>query len=342
MVENNTKWFAGLEALRGLLFILIFLSHSGSFITSYGLWGGAAVSTFFIMGGFLSGYKYRYHDVNIFNECIFNLWKKIKKFYTLYFIMLLVAALGLNKGSLKVFVENLLLVQSWFGRESALSFNWISWFLSSIMFCYLIDPIINRLSNRIEDKEYKFLFVFVALLIGFECIFSYIWRGNAEPDSNGYYVLYLSPYARLIDYSIGIIVGKIYRNITVEINENTSTLFEGLALLIYIFILAIGDHIPYNIKATTIWAVPSIVIVILFANSNGRIAKWCASNNFLRYLGKRSFELFLIHRMVLVFFERFACSPISVLSSFIVSILAAETYRSMEKLVKEMIKIRKK
>ena len=167
---------------------------------------------------------------------------------------------------------------------------------------------------------------------------SFIWRGHAEPNSEGYYVLYYSPYARLIDYSIGILVGKIYRNITIAMKEDVSTFFEGFALLIYIFILAIGDHIPYNIKATVIWVLPSMIIVILFANTYGRITKWCASNAFFKYLLKKSFELFLIHRMVLVFFAKFACAPLSVLTAFIVSILAAETYASVAKLVKELKK----
>lgn len=34
------EWFAGLQSLKGILFIMVFLSHCGDFFPSCSLWGG--------------------------------------------------------------------------------------------------------------------------------------------------------------------------------------------------------------------------------------------------------------------------------------------------------------
>ena len=47
-------WFNGLQALRAVLFIVVFISHSGVFVDVPGHLGSIGVSSFFILSGFLS------------------------------------------------------------------------------------------------------------------------------------------------------------------------------------------------------------------------------------------------------------------------------------------------
>lgn len=49
------RWFYGLQSFRAILFIMVYISHSGNFFHSIGVWGAAAVEGFFILSGFLGG-----------------------------------------------------------------------------------------------------------------------------------------------------------------------------------------------------------------------------------------------------------------------------------------------
>lgn len=58
-MSEKKIWFNGLQSLRAMLFFVVYLSHSIGFHTQYVIYGGAAVSTFFVLSGFLSGYFYK-------------------------------------------------------------------------------------------------------------------------------------------------------------------------------------------------------------------------------------------------------------------------------------------
>lgn len=152
-------WFEGLQVLKAILFIMIFLGHSGKFIATYGLLGGAAVAPFFVISGFLSGHGYdESNDKEIWAiACFKSLWKKLIKFYPLYFITLLFA-LYLKDGLLEGFLRHVFLIQSYFGdAEATMAFNSVGWFLSSIMLSYLLAPLINRICCRIKRVAHIYL-----------------------------------------------------------------------------------------------------------------------------------------------------------------------------------------
>lgn len=185
---DKKEWFDGLQALRGILFLLVFISHSGDFFPSNGAWGGAAVEIFFVLSGFLSGYFYDETVRLSLANCFLSLKKKIMAFWPLYMIMLFVSVYYRNDG-LATFIKCIFLTQSYFGNtETALSFNWPSWFLSSILLSYFLSPVLNKLCKKIESKS----LLLMLLLFMFQISFAFYWKNMAEPYSFGYYYIYIS------------------------------------------------------------------------------------------------------------------------------------------------------
>jgi len=92
--QNENNKAIQLQFLRFIAFLFIFLLHSDYWHMKFmpGANGGiCAVSFFFILSGFVTGYSGYNKDVKIGIKEIFSeLWKKIKKFYPLYFCMVII------------------------------------------------------------------------------------------------------------------------------------------------------------------------------------------------------------------------------------------------------------
>lgn len=52
-MRDEKRNFPGIESLRGICSILVFLAHCGGFIPSFGLWGGGSSLNVFCSIGFL-------------------------------------------------------------------------------------------------------------------------------------------------------------------------------------------------------------------------------------------------------------------------------------------------
>lgn len=151
----------GLQFIRLLAFICIFLSHS---IGKLDIIGAAGVSVFIIMSGFLMVYNYLYIEIctNPFSFA----FKKIWPLYPLHiFCMVLVLtkpvmAMIINHSfsglfdNIKYLVCNVFLIQAWIPNISYYySLNAVSWYLCLCVFFYFLFPVIIRLFRKIVTKR---------------------------------------------------------------------------------------------------------------------------------------------------------------------------------------------
>ena len=102
--NNETKKIVSLEALRGLAFLAVFLSHTGLFnnyFTCLGAWG---VSIFLMLSGFVLIYSYynknRIKKVSIISNFKFCI-NKISYLYVLHIICTVAMAVFLFVGNNK-------------------------------------------------------------------------------------------------------------------------------------------------------------------------------------------------------------------------------------------------
>lgn len=129
-----------------------------------------AVSFFFILSGLVTGYSsFDKHISFSYSKTMEYVSKKLKKVYPLYFITTILAisysdlaicianhAFSDMKMWLIQLIKNLLLIQSWF-QTGYFSYNGVGWFLSSIMFLYLLKVPITACASKIKENRNNIL-----------------------------------------------------------------------------------------------------------------------------------------------------------------------------------------
>lgn len=315
------RWFYGLQSFRAILFIMVFISHSSNFFDCIGGLGAAAVEGFFILSGFLGGgYAYRAdiskNGKSLVAECINSLWKKIKCFYPVYFVFLILF-LPIKFSSWGNFIKCIFLTQSYWGNaDTALAFNWPTWFLSSILLSYLLLPVISRFC-----KKYRSYSVFFILfIVSIQLLWSFLWRNSYEAYSLGYYMVYIFPVARMLDFIQGNFLYNIFLDSEKKDFKYINSI-EILVFLIYIAELLLCDFIPEVYQSTFIWIPISMALVYIFAKQSGKVTKYIANNKTLLWIGKRSFEFFITHRIILGCFSNINSTFVSWILASITTVL---------------------
>ena len=256
-MSANKTWFSGLQALRAMLFLTVFISHSGRYFSTEGTWGAFAVEVFFVLSGFLSAHAENNAQNSLgggLKSGIERVKHRLLKYYPLYFVMLLfmVPTADLSVKSLIVFILNLFLLQSYVGKAgAALSFNWPAWFLSSIMLSYFVSGILNRMRNAVK----KHSIITIICIFAFQTLWAFLWRNNHEAYKTGYYMVYICPLIRMLDFFQGMLLFSVYElNFTGAGKEGSSqrhnkliwTIFEGAVLVLTILMLNLFDIFPPN------------------------------------------------------------------------------------------------
>ncbi len=326
-------WFNGLQVLRAILFIIVFISHSGAFFPVSGLLGSFGVCSFFILSGFFSSYKEINTDSSIkylFCLSIHNIWVQIKKFYPLYFIFLLFS-LPFNYSSIKNFLACLFLVQSYFlSAETALSYNWPTWFLSSIMFCYFVSPFVRCFLGRIKTCRKTLIFLIV-LLYTIMLAWAYWWKSEPEPYGRGYYFVYIFPIARSFDFIAGCLLGLLFQSFCQSNNHDNNSYFmyssfEYSAIILLIIQIVFITNISSIYVYTAFFFPISCALTWLFAREKGFITKCLSRSKALLWMGALSYELYIVHRLILAFFGVYNNSFLSWIYATITTLLTAQMF----------------
>ena len=189
------------QALRFVFIMLVVFSHFYGKVFDFG--GECGVSFFFMLSGFIISYAYATKvEKGTFQHKRF-LVRQLLKFYPLHvltFIIMVVldARLG-HFFSWDKLLANLLLLQSWVpSDEFYFVANGLSWFLSDLVFFYLMFPVVLRLLMHVSRQMLAVTTVVVVVL--------YAILAASIPHELVNPLLYASPLTRLIDFAIGILL----------------------------------------------------------------------------------------------------------------------------------------
>ena len=131
-----------LQSLRFIFVLMIFMSHfTYRGICAFDAGGDCGVSFFFILSGFVLslGYGSRIRE-GTFCYGRFML-RRLRKIYPLHLLCLLFFLVVSRSDFDLTVLLNELLLQSWVPDPNYyFSCNSVSWFLSSLLFCYLVFP----------------------------------------------------------------------------------------------------------------------------------------------------------------------------------------------------------
>ena len=270
---------ATLQSLRFVFVMLIFLSHFAyKDIQALDAGGDCGVAFFFILSGFgcSLGYGSQLRDGS-FRYAAF-LWRRIRKCYPLH-LLCLAAFLLLSHAAIdgKVLL-NALLLQSWVpDADWYFSCNSVAWFLSSLLFCYVLFPWAYRWQSPALTAAVIIACLAVYLLTPYDHV-------NA--------ILYVHPLVRFIDFYWGMLLARCY-------NRWQSPQWAELLLLMLLLVaLALYPVMDAKVRNAPLYWLVLLPLIAVFAQQRGWLSRLLQSKAML-WLGSLSMPLFLTHQLLI-------------------------------------------
>lgn len=324
---------------------IIFVHH----LIFFGEGVGFTVSFFFVLSGFTLSYFYgdKFKKFDISSMKVFYK-KRMKKLYVihLFSFFLMVFLFYIVKypfPSYGVTLTNILLLQSfWFNSTDVFAYNGVSWFLSTLIFLYFTTPFLIRM---ITKSTMKSLLLLLLLIYCSGVIMQITLCDGFQELDFKWYLLYISPYLRIFDYFLGVILGRI---LFLFLNSSNYILLKNLwiatlveVLSITLCVLSIKHSLyPMNflnnqeVFVYDLYAVPAILLLIfIFSTQYGILAK-LLDNKVFRYLGKISFSFFMIHQVLIAYFANFFPCQFTVYNIVLLYIITISLADGVHKILK--------
>lgn len=306
MIKTINGW-------RALFALMIVLFHVG--VASFEEMTWAGVSFFFMASGFLLAMKYPVECLNQEGYRSFA-WRHAAKLFPLHWLTLALwlaamALLGLLVVKPLALALNATLLHTWSLSHSIyFSYNQFSWFLGTLLFCYLCYPL---LAKWLSSLRLRVKVIIAAALIIIDFILMAIMGGN------DYYrtALYVFPPVRIIDFIIGMVLAAAMPRIQAlpvlgKSKNGTDAELVSLALL-SATVMTYQAYYDYLLRWSDafIWWLPIAVILLvcyLYDKREGFVGKILASKP-LQWLGDISFEIFMLQGLAALVFN-YLCAPL--------------------------------
>ena len=166
-IGNRQRPIGSLNGLKVIAMLLLFWHHST--IPKLPVDIGARTCEFlFVASGFLVAYNYFYIDrPATWKESFRYAYSKVIKFWPLHFFTMLLV-MGVKVRPIFTFTNlitailNSLLLQAWSPYpEVYFSYNGASWFLSALIFCYFMSPLLLQFIKKVKKSIGLFIIVFI-------------------------------------------------------------------------------------------------------------------------------------------------------------------------------------
>lgn len=205
-IKANSDYNNTLQGLRGVAILLIVLSHCNYILNEFGnnifgAAGGIGVQLFIILSGYLM--MLNFNKSNKILSFSLNIKKKLKKFYPLHLITLIIAIPFLYKSFLNCNFEkaiekialNLLLLQSYIpDMDIYFSLNATSWYLSTAFFFIILTPFAIKFINFTANKINV---IFIIIVIQYWLFYCF------ADNKQAHWLLYVCPLIRMLDFVLG-------------------------------------------------------------------------------------------------------------------------------------------
>ena len=284
-----------LQSVRFVLALLIF--HHHYFITpQIEQFGTFPVSFFFILSGFLLSVGYAEKVTTISFQYRRFVLKRFSRVYSLNIVGLILfllypLAIGIYSGEFKAIdfklILDIFLLQSWFPYPSVFfSGNAVCWFLSDIVFCYLMFPFLIKM-------RYGNLYYMSVLALFLTCYFIIVC---VMPTEFVYCFLYINPLFRIIDFLLGIELYYLYKGLlSYQINKLSfvvNSILESFVVVLCIVSLLIFQYLPYRFSCASLYWVPSLLFIFVFSynNDNGGVFTRLFNTRCFNFLGGGKFS----------------------------------------------------
>lgn len=271
-----------LQSLRFIFMMMIFMSHFAyRDIGAFDAGGDCGVSFFFLLSGFVCSLGYGGKIENgTFHYGRF-LWKRFKKLYPLHLICLLFFLLVSHAPLDEKVWLNVLLLQSWIPDiDYYFACNSVSWFLSSLLFCYLVLPLLYRWIS------WRFTLL---VMLGYVATY---WM---TPSDGVNAILYVNPLVRMVDFYLGMLSCRLF------VQRKTfasSGQLEVVLLVILLMSLVVYPFVGEKFRNAPLYWMVLIPLILVFAQEKGPVSRWLNTKPML-FLGSLTMPVFLTHQMLI-------------------------------------------
>ncbi|MCQ2608309.1 MAG: acyltransferase family protein [Bacteroidales bacterium] len=285
-MKERTKNFQGLRVL--FLLGIVFMHANLTFIGE-----GWLLCTFFFV---LSGFLYKHPE----NTAVY-VKKKILKTFPLYWLCLLLYVVLCHPNISIDILPHIFLLQSYIPSSAANAFYYkylgVSWFLSSLLFCYIVSPFLYKLLERLK-QEHTFLILMMLV------IFMYIIRScKLLPKEYGIWFYYISPFYRIFEYTAGMLLAKTIKDKPIAGKMRFQECISILIIIGMIVFLRHGMHVQF-VTALFLFIIyylytyKSVIMDAIFGN---KVVIWIARYGMALYLGHQFlyvyfFKILQLHR----------------------------------------------
>ena len=297
--------FKNIQGLRFLAALLVFMNHSYYIISKTKVfdYGGRGVELFFILSGFLMAFHYGKKPIDSsWKASIKYAYQKAKKFYALHLATFavmaafflykyIVAGTGYKGGSeacIRDVVLNLTLLKSWY-LPARFSFNGVTWFLSSLLFIYLLLPKTVSFFRKKSRGDIGVAFCVILLLkLVLDTCFGQRWFSPYPGFS-----AYTNPMYRYLDFLLGYLGFGLLHN---EETKSTALVngIQGTMLILYFgccyFFNKLWSPVPFILAG--------LLLIYAFSLSGG-FFDTLFGNKIITHLGDISLEFFMVHVVVI-------------------------------------------
>jgi peptidoglycan/LPS O-acetylase OafA/YrhL len=320
-----------LSALRFFVIVLIYFHH----LSYPGGLGPAAVTFFFVLSGFIMAYNNNSKFVCLDVERLKSFYiKRLSGLYPLHILTFIVSIpivyVTNFKTNILYTLANIFLLQSYFPNGAQVfAFNGLSWFLADIIFFYFVTPFalffLFKLNAEGNNKTLLSLLVFLFIC---EIGLAYPFINKIEPYSFGWWFIYISPYFRIFDYMIGLVLGLIFISSKgsvahhLVISRILFSALEVISILFFVYSFYWIRFIPYPSLQMGTYFIPFCTLVIYVFSFQRGIISLILSNKIFVYLGGLSFTIYLTHQLVISYTAIVFSSPIHDIAADIKKIAA--------------------
>ena len=273
---------ATLQSLRFVFVMMIFMSHFAyRDICAFDAGGDCGVAFFFILSGFVCslGYGQRIRE-GAFRYGDF-IWKRLKKLYPLHLLCLLFFLLVSQTTLDMKVMTNALLLQSWVpDPEWYFSCNKVSWFLSSLLFCYVVFPFVYRYLSRYLTLAVLLAYAAICWLIPYDQV-------NA--------VLYVFPLVRFVDFYLGMLLCRLYER---KPGMDVRSWMEVLLVVLLFVALTVYPFMDAKLRNAPLFWLVLLPLILVFAQESGVVSRLLKSRPMF-FLGSLTMPLFLTHQILI-------------------------------------------
>ena len=218
---KKTKRLYGLDLFRILLALITFMFHTAiHFNCNYGILqgfirnGAVAMSGFFILSGYSLYYVYQKQELTKIYNLVYFYKKRILGLFPVYYVSAILYTIFIAPETplqkvLLLPIEALGL-QSVYDSLFSVGHNGGTWFISCILICYLIFPLLQIICKQISNRAKLILFSLCCFLL----IISPFIKKAFDLSS-----IYSNPFFRLLEFIIGVTVASVCTTFTKYIME---------------------------------------------------------------------------------------------------------------------------